>query len=312
MTTTLFLLTMALALATLGPLLVRGRGWVIAAPAIGLALWAALLMAMLLSLTGAGVVAVTTLIHHLGGVRELTHRCPVFLAALRAHADYVAVAATGGAGATVVTGTVIVAVRRQLRRLARDADRHRLVAVAGGQGSRRLVVIDTERCAAWSVPADAGGRIFLTRAAVRRLSDDELRAVVHHEAAHLRRHHHRMVAVVGALRAALPCPLTIAAEAEVAVLVEMHADDAAIAATEPAVVRAALLRMVLGPDSPAVLAAAGGSLTQRLARLSNPVRRRWPAHAALMLSLTVAAATMATVLFSVTAAVVLHECPKLS
>jgi len=71
--------------------------------------------------------------------------------------------------------------------------------------------------------------VIVTTAALQALDRDQLAAVLAHERAHLAWHHHRLVALARIARQMLPfLPLMREAAAQVARLVEMHADDTAI------------------------------------------------------------------------------------
>ena len=94
--------------------------------------------------------------------------------------------------------------------------------------------------------------LVLSSGMVAELDDDQLAAVVAHERAHLREHHHLLLLPFVAWEAALPVlPAAARAHAAVRTLVEMRADDVALASLTGPGERRTLAR--------AIVAAAGGS-----------------------------------------------------
>ena len=309
MTLSLVLLALSAAVATTGQRALVGRQWVPDAPGSAILAWLLLLATGVVAAVGAGLMAIVPLVRHLGGVREFLHRCPAFVVALRAHTMFFFLAGVGAALVGILTGWLFVAIRRHVGVLNEDGQRHRLALVADGQGQRPIAIVPADRCAAWSVPA-GHGYVVITTAAAHNLARRELEAVVRHEWAHLRGRHHLILTVLRALRGALPCPVTRAAAAEVAVLLEMRADDRAVAACGRADLRAALLRMVSIPQTPAALAITGGSTSRRLRRLAQPRREaRWRPAAAVFAGLALSVVVVAVVGSAVTAVLFLHECP---
>lgn len=308
MTALFVLAVLAVTLALASPHALVDRMWAIRAPRVGVAVWLLTLAAAGAAAVGVTIAAVVPLLHHLGGVRELLHRCPEFFDAVRSHPAYVALAATGWAGAVAFAAAAVRAVTEQLRTLRHDALRHRLALVAAGQRDRRLAVVPSAESAAWSVAVD-GGYVVVTTAAVRSLSEDELRAVVAHEAAHLRGRHHLLIALLRAASKALPCPLTKVAVREVGVLLEMRADDVAAQRHRRATVAAALLR-VNGVTPVGVLAANGGSTVRRLERLLAPfTTSAWSVRVAVTGAATLLMAPLLVITVAVADVVALHVCP---
>lgn len=305
----LVLLLAGAVIATTGDQILIGRRWVPAAPGSAVAAWLLLLVTGTVAVLGAGAVAVVPLLRHLGGLREFVHRCPAFLVALHSHTWYLLLASVGATVTVAGTAWLVVVIRRHLRVLRRDSQRHRLALVADGQGQRPVAVLASDRCAAWSVPAGSG-YVVVTDAALRDLTREQLDAVIRHERAHLRGRHHLVLTLVRALRVALPCRLTRAAAAEVAVLLEMRADDVAVAGSDRAVLRAALQRMAAVPETPATLAMTGGSVQRRLRRLvAPPVGARWQSVAVVASGLVVLAGLAVLLAGTLATVVLLHECP---
>ena len=138
-------------------------------------------------------------------------------------------------------------------------------------GRRRLPVTIAAVLLAYAVGVATLGARMLARASY---------AVLAHERAHLTWRHHRLLAMARISRRALPfLPLMRDAEAQVERLVELHADDAATQARDPASLATALVVLAGAsasapapvPAVPApVLASAATDAVQRIHRLLRP------------------------------------------
>ena len=137
--------------------------------------------------------------------------------------------------------------------------------------------------------------MVLTTGALQALDPGQLDAVLAHERAHLAGHHHRLLAMARIGRQVLPfMPLMRDADAQVARLVELRADDAATRAHDPGRLAAALVVLATAAaTSPAPALAAGVTDTvQRIHRLLDPaeplsrVRRQLLRATATALALT--------------------------
>ena len=115
-------------------------------------------------------------------------------------------------------------------------------------------------------------RVVLSRGVLDLLRDDELRAVLAHEAAHVEQRHDLVVLPFVALRATFPLLRGVrTAQAEVALLVEMLADDRAARRHSRAVLARALYKVGTAGVPAGGLAAAGdGSVLVRAQRLLEP------------------------------------------
>ena len=109
---------------------------------------------------------------------------------------------------------------------------------------------------------------MLSAGTLSRLSPSQLHAVLAHECAHLRGHHHLMLAGAAALARAFPAvPLLARAAAELAVLAEMTADDAAARRHDPADLAAVLVTLAGAGISTTALTAGGPAAIARIQRL---------------------------------------------
>lgn len=116
------------------------------------------------------------------------------------------------------------------------------------------------------------GCIVLAGEVSERLQEEELRAVLAHEHAHLDQRHHVALLLSDALALALPLAGVRLARVEVARLLEMAADDAAVRLCDPRTLAAALLRVAApGRAGPAgAFAAADTAVVDRVSRLLAP------------------------------------------
>jgi Zn-dependent protease with chaperone function len=164
-----------------------------------------------------------------------------------------------------------------------ERKRHRSLLGFVGRLDDRLgaVIIDHDIAAAYCLPG-RGRRVVLTTAAVRALDDAQLAAVLAHERAHLRGRHHLVVATGRVFRLAFPfVPAFRWAHDEVARLVELLADDAAVRRCERRVLAGALVALAGEPHptgAPGVaLGVTGEAVSGRVKRLLGPGRPlgRW-------------------------------------
>jgi len=172
------------------------------------------------------------------------------------------------------TVTVIYARRRQLALLALLA--HGDPKVPGA------LVLDHPAAAAYCVPG-LRSKIVVSAGALELLGPAELAAVLAHERAHLRERHDLVLLPFTALRRAFPRSRTCAnAYREVALLVEMLADDRALRARPARELVSALVRFgtasQVSVGTLAVMADSDSGVAARVNRLLLP-RRPLPAPA---------------------------------
>lgn len=176
----------------------------------------------------------------------------------------------------LVSTTVLVKVIRSVRHLRARSREHALTA--------RLVGVPTDRQDVFVVTADQPaafcvvGRpnaIVVTSAAVDKLDDGQLAAVLAHENAHIAGRHHQLLMLLRALAEALPyLPLVTRSAAAVGELLEMCADDAAARrhGTRPLVAGMIMLAGPL-PHLGGGLAVAATAVFVRANRLLAPAHR---------------------------------------
>ncbi|MFB7377641.1 M56 family metallopeptidase [Kitasatospora purpeofusca] len=241
-------------------------------PALGAAVWLALMASFGTGLLLAAHHLVAPLGHEPAGlVGLLPHLEPAV--APHAH-DWWAPVAAGGAVAAV---TAVLAARAAL---ARRRHRETLDLVATRDRERRLLVLEDPRPAVYCLPGRRA-RVVATRGAVELLDERGLTAAVAHEYGHLRGRHHLVLLAADTFALLLGrLPLARLGRTEVALLLEMAADDAALARVTPGELAGALYALATAGTGagPAGLAAASTGVLARVRRLARTPAPPAPAY----------------------------------
>ncbi|MFD0634492.1 M56 family metallopeptidase [Catenulispora yoronensis] len=172
-----------------------------------------------------------------------------------------------------------------------------------------VLVLDHPAPACYCLP---GGDIVITSGALSRLDGPQLEAVLQHERAHLSGRHHLIIALATAVRRTVPrVRLLSYAEAETRRLVELIADDAAVARTGARTVVAALAAIGTGHAEPPEATLGIGSsplLTrvQRLLGLDRALSRRGRIASRAAVGVL---ALLPVLLLTISARSLLRECP---
>ena len=296
MTVAAVLLAYAACTGTLGSRLLGRAGWTDRAPLLAIFTYLAATWSVVAAL---GLAGLTLAVHATalgGGLSHLIGACVLRLRATYATPGGAAVAGLGLALAGGLAARTMVTAVTQLRATGRQALRHaetaRLVGVP--EPALGAVLIEHSQPAAYCV-AGRHPTVVLTTGALQALDPGQLDAVLAHERAHLAGHHHRLLAMARISRQVLPfMPLMRDADAQVARLVELRADDAATRGHDPGRLAAALVVLATAAaTSPApALAAAVTDTVQRIHRLLDPaeplsrVRRQLLRATATALALT--------------------------
>ena len=256
----LILLVYAALVVLVVPLILRRAGWVQRAPGLGIVVWQALAASGLLSMLVAALA----------------------LAVLSPQPSQRGFAAGGAVSTLSVTVCAAVGLGRTVGRARRQARRLTATVALVGRPLPELgpevVAVEHPQPAAYCLTGRRGQRrIVVTSAALGALERSQLRAVVAHERAHLRERHHLVLLAADAFGVAFPIlPLFRLARREVAVLVEMRADDVAAHQHGRASVASALVSVANGSVPGSVLAAGGGgggvTALRRIRRMLGPSR----------------------------------------
>jgi Zn-dependent protease with chaperone function len=299
-------------LAVFGPRVLTRAAWTRRAPRLAVVAWQALCGAVLGAVVLAGLALAVPTVRISGDLANLLRACVMALRAQYATPGGVAASATGAVLAVAVVGrcawclgVAVVAARR-----ARTRHLRALALVGTRVPSGGVTVLDDRRPAVYCLPGWRH-RIVLTSAALAALAPAEVDAVIAHERAHVRGRHHLALAFSDALAAAFPrVRLFVTARAETRRLVEMAADDAACARTDPLTLAEALLAMA-GAGAPAAALAAGGDVADRVRRLitARPPLPRSLARLGLLMAGLLLAAPVALAAQPALAATSLNYCP---
>jgi Zn-dependent protease with chaperone function len=300
------LLLLAAAAPVAGALGLSRAAWPQRAPRAGIAAWLASSLSVVVSV----VLAIPC-------IRLCTDPATVraCLSLLKAQYASPAGAVTGVAGGLLAAavagrvawayGLVLAAARR--RRSAHD-DVLAVIARPGPAADVRI--IDGDRPAVYCLPGRR--RIVLTTGALSRLDDRELDAVLAHERAHLSGRHHIVLALAVALQRAFPSVRFFGVAArQVAYLVEIAADDAAVRRAPRLTVASALLAVATAGVPAGALGAGGSAAARRIQRLINPPPQlsragRAVTYAALTATAAPAAAVLVGAFVIITRCLVIH------
>jgi len=300
------LLAYASGLGVLGPRLTRQATWPDKAPMLAIAGYLAAVWSVIAAIALAGL---TLAVHGTalgGGLSHLVGACVRRLRDTYATPGGTAATVAGLALAgTVLAGTILTGVAR-LRAARRDALHHAQTARLVGREMADLeaTVVDHPSPAAYCL-AGRQPTVVLTTGALRVLDPAQLAAVLAHERAHLASRHHLLMTVARAGRMVLPfVPLLREADAQVARLAELHADDAAARACDSGpLVAAAMVILATGGSYQPAMAAAAADVTRRVTRLLRPAEPLRGEHR-LLLRAGVAALLLGPVLLALSPAMV--------
>lgn len=272
MTAPLVLLGYAILVATAGSRCLQRAEWPQRSPRLGILLWQALAASVVVSVVLAGAALALPALPVTTSVAEFLEACAM---ALREH-----YATPGGAALSFVGAFVVIAVVGRVTyflavvlskgRRERAVQRRSLALVAGRDLGSGALVVEYATPAVYCLPG-RGREVVFTSAALAALDAGQVDAVLAHEWAHLRGRHDLVLAAAGALQAAFPFISFFAvARAELARLVEMHADDTAVGDRDRLLLATALVTLAEGTAPPGTLGAGGASAVARVRRLAQP------------------------------------------
>jgi Zn-dependent protease with chaperone function len=273
-TVALALLAYAACVGTLGARLLARARWTARAPLLGIVTYLAAGWSVVAAL---GLAGLTLAVHAtaLGGsLSQVIGACVRRLRALYTAPGGATVAELGLILAGAVLARTALTAFGHLRASGRQALRHAHTARLAGNLEPALgaVVVEHPQPAAYCV-AGRCPTVVVTSSAMAALEPGQLEAVLAHERAHLAGRHHALKAAARIGRQVLPfLPLLRDAEAQVARLAELHADDAATRTADPRELATALVVLATPAQSTPVpaLAAAATDAVQRIHRLLGP------------------------------------------
>ncbi len=234
MTAPLVLLCYAVLVASLSGRGLSRAGWTRRSPRLGIAAWQAVTASVVLAVLLAGLSLAVPTLPITTDLARLVHSCASLLREHYTTSGGAAAAAAGAVLALTVSGRGVYCILASLSAARRTArlQRHRLQIIAERDPASGALVVEDATPAVYCLPG--GGReVVFTTAALHTLTTDQIRAVLAHERAHINCRHWLVVAAARGLVAAFPfVPLFALARLHLALLVEMHADDAALPATQ--------------------------------------------------------------------------------
>jgi bla regulator protein blaR1 len=256
-----------------GPLLARAR-WSHRAPRAVVALWQAIGISGALAAIGFGL-AVTVLPAHAGlrgGVARLGRQ-------VTAGHPLQGLGISGALGLTLASDVCIVLVIGLVTtgvRTTIDRARHRQLLDLVSHSVDEVPdvhVLDDPRVAAYCLPG-VRPRIVVSAGALRLLGRQEIGAVIAHERGHARGRHGVVMLPFASMDTLLRwMPYVRHARTEVALLLEMAADDFAVRLSRPQDLAGALLEMSASGSSPTCAFAVGSTaVASRINRLLLPRR----------------------------------------
>lgn len=268
---TAVLLAVATLLATLTPRVV-GAAWASRAPRMAVAAWQAATAGLVVTAVLAGLTLLVPATVISGGLAAILHACSTTIAGVYGSPDQLPTVLLGALLAIALPVWLLAVAARTVvqDRHARRRLRRSIALSAREDPSLGVLVLDSERAAAFCIPG-RGRAVVLTSAALAALTDDELAGVLAHERAHLRGHHHVVVTAARIFSRALPgVPLASHGRLHVEQLVEILADDSAVRRVAPLDVASAMVTLAgMRAPSPA-LAAASDAAAMRVTRLLTP------------------------------------------
>lgn len=265
------LVTYAVVVNSVGSRLLRGAAWTRRAPALAVALWQALTASVILAGTLAGLALVFPSLPASASVASFLRACTAALRQQYETPAGQALAITGGLLFVGVVGRTAYSVITAFRaiRMSRQVQLQHLAIASSSHPQWPVSVIDHVTAAAYCIPGREP-RLVFTSAALAQLTDEQAAAVVAHERAHLRGRHDLVLALFAGLRDAFPfLASTRMAQAEVARLIEMRADDIALQNTDRFTLASALVGLSQAPV-PAGAVGATSSALARLHRMATP------------------------------------------
>ncbi|MFH9350027.1 M56 family metallopeptidase [Kitasatospora sp. NPDC017646] len=259
---------LGLHLAVTGVLLPRrlaGSARLQARPALGATLWLALMASFTVALVLAGHHAIEPAAHEPAGlIGLLPHLEPARPVLPHTH-DWWLLATAGAVLAALVAAVGV--------RAGRARRRHRAVLDVVAVRDRRwgALVLEHAHPTVYCLPGRRS-RVVLSRGALRLLDERQLAAAVAHERGHIRGRHHLFRLPVDTFALLFgPLPLARLGRSEVALLLEMAADDAALAEVSRGELASALCALATSGATPGgSLGVASTGVLARVRRLARP------------------------------------------
>ncbi|MDH6522247.1 M56 family metallopeptidase [Streptomyces sp. SAI-090] len=259
------------------PRLLLRSGWPHRAPALAAAVWHALALSFSIGAALSAYSLAMPAEHLHAGLMGLLHTCGLNVGTGQPDpdtADRLAVGVPAAVGIALVASLTFHVVRaRRARTQHREA-----VDLVGRHSSRMCAtVLPYDVPAAYCLPG-RHPRVVISDAAVRKLTPEQLGAVLEHEQAHIAGRHHLVLAAMEAFHSVFRwVPLARHAREQTALLLEMIADDRALRRHSDDVLATAMYEMAAARTPKGALAASGHTVLIRLKRVLGPRTAPHPA-----------------------------------
>jgi Zn-dependent protease with chaperone function len=279
-TVAVVLVAYAACVGTLGSRLLGRARWMARAPLLAIVTYLAAGWSVVAAV---GLAGLTLAVHATalgGGLSHLIGACVLRLRETYGTPGGATVAGLGLALAAAVAARTVLTAVTHLRAAGQQALLHAETARLVGRPEPSLgaMLVEHSEPVAYCV-AGRHPTVILSTGALQALEPAQLSAVLAHERAHLTGRHHRLLALARIGRLVLPfLPLMRDADAQVARLVEMHADDAAARTSDPRSLATALVVLATGTSPAPALAASATDSAQRIHRLLRPAEPLAPAR----------------------------------
>jgi Zn-dependent protease with chaperone function len=257
---------------TAGAAWLRQAAWPQRSPRLGIFVWQAVGLSVMLAFPLVGIALALPTLPLTTSLADAFRACAV---ALREQYSTPGGAVVATAGVVLAVGVILrvaycLTVTALHTRRQRQAQRATL-SLVGRRDEFGTWLVDHPAASVYCMPGRRRD-IVVTTAAVAALDARQLDAVLAHERAHLDARHDLVLLVAAALRRAFPfLPLFRIAQEQLAVLVEMHADDQALRDSDRRDLATALVSMAEGATPAATFGAGGASALARVRRLATPV-----------------------------------------
>ncbi|MFB6838339.1 M56 family metallopeptidase [Streptomyces sp. NPDC056361] len=270
------------------PRLMTRSAWPYRTPAPAAAVWLALTVSFTLAVALAASQLATPTEHLHAGLLGLLHACGLGAPA-PAPSPSTAQRLALALPLAVVTAVVAASLFHLARTgLVRARHRDRLDKVGVRCERLRVTVLPHATPGAYCLPGFRS-RIVVSDAAVELLTEEQMGAVLAHERAHVSGRHHVLLAAAHGFATVFPrLPLARLAREQLAVLLEMAADDRALRHHSREVLATAMYEMAASRAPEGAFAVGGSTALLRMSRVLGPHRTPHPAFRGSMASLALA------------------------
>jgi Zn-dependent protease with chaperone function len=262
-----------------GRLLGRAR-WTARAPLLAIVTYLAAAWSVVAAIGLAGLTLAVKATALGGGLSQLIGACVLRLRETYGAPGGATVASLGLLLTGAIAARTVLTAMTHLRATGQQALLHAETARLVGRPEPSLgaVLVEHSEPVAYCV-AGRHPTVILSTGALHALKPAQVTAVLAHERAHLTGRHHRLLALARISSLVFPVlPLMRDADAQVARLVEMHADDAAARTSDPRSLATALVVLATGTSPAPALAASATDSAQRIHRLLRPGEPLAPAR----------------------------------